>query len=291
MTPDRPTSRLSAAERINFLLTNRLPRRWLTLFMGRFSKIENPLIRWLSMSIWQLFADDLRLFEARKSRFNSMHACFTRALRDDARPICESEDILVSPCDAVIGQFGDVRGTEVVQAKGFPYTLDDLFAGSGYAESFRDGRFVTLRLKSSMYHRFHAPFAGSVDEATYISGDVWNVNPVALKVVERLFCKNERVVFPMTTNNGASIAMVAVAAILVASVRLRGLDVPLNLEYAGPNTVPLKRSFLKGEELGNFEHGSTIILFTQRGFDFVDSVRTGEVIRIGRPLMRRVDNL
>ena len=291
MTPDRPTSRLSAAERINFLLTNRLPRRWLTLFMGRFSKIENPLIRWLSMSIWQLFADDLRLFEARESRFNSMHAYFTRALRDDARPVCESEEILVSPCDAVIGQFGDVRGTEVVQAKGFPYTLDDLFAGSGCAETFRDGRYVTLRLKSSMYHRFHAPFAGSVDELTYISGDVWNVNPVALKVVERLFCKNERVVFPMTTNNGASIAMVAVAAILVASVRLRGLDVPLNLEYAGPNTIPLKRSFLKGEELGNFEHGSTIILFTQRGFDFVDSVRTGEVIRMGRPLMRRVDNL
>ena len=290
MTPDRPTSRLSPAERINFLLTNRLPRRWLTLFMGRFSRVENPLVRWLSISAWRLFADDLRLFEARESSFNSMHACFTRALRDGARPISDGDEILVSPCDAVVGQFGDVRGIEVFQAKGFPYTLDDLFAGSGHTETFRDGRYVTLRLKSSMYHRFHAPTAGSVDGVTYISGDVWNVNPVALKVVERLFCRNERVVFPMTTGDGSQIVMVAVAAILVASVRLHGLDAPLNLEYAGPNTLPLERSFVKGEEIGYFEHGSTIILFTQPGFDFVDSIQSGEIIRMGEPLMRRVDN-
>lgn len=259
--------------------------------MGRFSKIENPLVRWLSISIWGLFADDLRLFEAREPSFSSMHACFTRALRDGARPISEGEEILVSPCDAVIGQFGDVRGIEVVQAKGFPYTLDDLFAASGHAETYRGGRYVTLRLKSSMYHRFHAPLAGNVEHVTYISGDAWNVNPVALKVVERLFCKNERVVFPMTTNDGAPIAMVAVAAILVASVRLHGLDTQLNLEYAGPNTIPLDRGYAKGEEIGYFEHGSTIVLFTQSGFDFVDSIRSGEVIRMGEPLMRRVDNL
>ena len=290
MIPDRSLDRLNFAERLNFLLTNRLPRRWLTLFMGRFSKIENPLVRWLSISTWRLFADDLRLFEARESDFKSMHACFTRRLKDGARPIDSGRDTLVSPCDAVIGQFGDVQSSEVLQAKGFPYTIDDLFGDATHADLFRDGRYVTLRLKSSMYHRFHAPLSGHSDAVSYISGDTWNVNPVALKVVERLFCKNERVVFPLASNAGEQIAMVAVAAILVASVRIHGLEEQLNLEYQGPNKIGLGKSYGKGEEIGYFEHGSTIVLFTPRQFRFVSNVAAGRVIRMGEALMRRVGN-
>jgi len=282
---NRP-DRLSTGERLNFLLTNRLPRRALTLFIGRFSKIENPVVARLSIGVWRLFADDLRLDEAREPTFRSMHACFTRALRDGVRPVHPGNEVLTSPCDAVVGCFGEVNGLEVIQAKGFPYTLDDLLGDTELAARYRDGRYVTLRLKSSMYHRFHAPVDGCTDAVRYIAGDTWNVNPVALRVVERLFCKNERVVFPLTTARGDCVSMVAVAAILVASVRIHGLPYPLDLRYGGPNRIAFDRRYAKGEEMGYFEHGSTIVLLTPPGYDFVPGIKSGEVVRMGNPLMR-----
>ena len=289
MSANRSLEHLSFGERLNFLLTNRIPRRWLTLLIGRFSKIEDPLVQSLSIGIWRLFADDLRLEEAEKTRFDSMHDCFTRTLKAGARPIDLRDDVLTSPCDAVVGAFGQVADGQVIQAKGFPYSIADLFGDTGTADAFHDGCFVTLRLKSSMYHRFHAPADGRIGRIRYISGDTWNVNPVALKVVERLFCKNERVVLPLTTSRGERITMVAVAAILVASVRLHGLESPLNLRYGGPTLIDLDREYAKGEEIGYFEHGSTIVVFAPPGLRFDESVVEGSIIRMGQPLLRRQD--
>lgn len=287
MFAGQPPERLSFAERANFLVTNRIPRRWLTLAIGRYSRIENPMVRSLSIAVWRLFADDLRLFEAKKRSFRSLHDCFIRELKDGARPLDTSETSIVSPCDAVVGEFGDANGLQVIQAKGFPYTLDDLLADSALAERHRNGRFVTLRLKSSMYHRFHAPCDGSIDSINYVSGDTWNVNPIALKVVERLFCKNERAVLPLQNGRGETVTLVAVAAILVASMRIHGLDVPLNLKYRGPNRIALGADYRKGDEIGYFEHGSTIVLFAPRNYEFVEGLASGSVIRMGQPILRR----
>jgi phosphatidylserine decarboxylase len=290
----RPLSELNWPERLNFLVTNRVPRQALTHLVGCFSRIESPLLARLSIGVWQQFVDDLRLHEAKQRRFRSLHECFTRELKAGSRPLDDDPDVLTSPCDAEIGAFGDVEGLQVLQAKGFPYALDELMGESGRTERHRDGRYVTLRLKSSMYHRFHAPCAGTVDAVHYISGDTWNVNPVALKVVERLYCRNERVVIPLMPQDEAvagagALTLVAVAAVLVASVRLKGLDHPLHLRYAGPNRVDLNRAFIKGEEMGYFEHGSTLILFTGRGYRFCDAVRPGGIVRMGQALLRRDD--
>jgi phosphatidylserine decarboxylase len=279
-------SKRSLVERLNFLLTNRIPSRALTLFMGWFSKIENPLVCWLSISVWKLFADDLRLFEAKKQRFSSLHECFVRELKTGARAIDVRSDSLISPCDAIIGQFGDIDGLELIQAKGFPYTLDDLLGSQETAAVFRYGRFATLRLKSSMYHRFHAPRSGTVSDIGYISGDTWNVNPIALKVIERLYCKNERVVISLPVpGETAPVMLVAVAAILVASVRIHGLNEPLNLCYRGTNRILCDLSLAKGDEIGYFEHGSTIILLTSREYRFADGIESGQTIRMGETLM------
>ena len=284
----RPVSRLSAGERLNFLLTNRLPRRWLTLAMGRFSKIENPLLRDLSIGLWRLCVDDLRLFEARKQEFTSLHDCFTRELKPGARLVDEDPAVLVSPCDAVVGEFGSVSGLEVIQAKGFPYTIDELVGDEDLAERYRNGRFVTLRLKSSMYHRFHAPSDARIKEVRYISGDTWNVNPVALKVVEKLFCRNERAVIDLQLRDrDATITLVPVAAIIVASMRIHGLNYPLDLRYRGPNLIPLRRQVEKGDELGYFEHGSTIVMFAPSSFRFCKTIETGKTIRMGEALLQR----
>jgi phosphatidylserine decarboxylase len=279
--------RVFQQESINFWLTNRIPRRSLTLFMGWFSRVENPLIANSAIAIWRLFADDLRLYEAKRKSFRSLHDCFIRELKEGVRPIDPDPSVVISPCDAIVGAMGTIQGTELIQAKGFPYTLGDLLDDPGLVERYRDGRYVTLRLKSSMYHRFHAPCDCRVREVNYISGDVWNVNPATLRRVERLYCKNERAVIPLiSTRFGAAITLVPVAAILVASIHLNFLDVLLNLKYRGPNRIPCQASFRKGDEMGYFHHGSTIIVFATAELEPVDGIQPGALIRMGRPLMR-----
>ncbi len=278
--------RIFDQEDINFLLTNRIPRRLATQFIGWFSRIEQPLVRDLSIALWRLFSD-LDLTEAKQTEFNSLHDCFIRELKAGARPVDGRAGILVSPCDAIVGACGKIEGTELYQAKGFPYTLQDLLCDPALVAEHRNGRYVTLRLKSSMYHRFHAPYDGRIDQVTYVSGDTWNVNPIALKRIEQLFCKNERAVVRMTlTPGGEPVTLVAVAAILVASIRLHCLDVVLNRNYHSRNVIPCDAKVRKGEELGWFEHGSTIIVFAPDGFELCDNVRDGAAIHMGEPLMR-----
>jgi phosphatidylserine decarboxylase len=279
-------AKVSQQEDLNFLLTNRIPRRLATQFIGWFSKIEQPLVRDLSIGVWRAFSD-LDLSEAKKSHFRSMHDCFIRELKDGARPIDPDPAVLISPCDAIVGACGPIAGTQVLQVKGFPYALQELFGGPEVDEVYRDGLYVTLRLTSSMYHRFHAPHDCRVEEVMYISGDTWNVNPVALKRIEKLFCKNERAVIrTRLTATGYPVTLVPVAAILVASMRFHFLDVHLNLKYRGPNVIRCGATFGKGDELGWFEHGSTIIVFAPAGFTLSAGIEEGAVIRMGEPLMR-----
>ena len=277
---------LSQQEDLNFLLTNRIPRAAVTRFMGWFSKIEQPLIRDFSIGCWRLFSD-LDLTEARKTSFKSMHDCFTRELRPGLRPPDPDRSIVVSPCDAIIGASGAIADTELFQVKGANYSLLDLLGDPALVDAHRNGRFVTLRLTSSMYHRFHAPHDGRIEQVTFISGDTWNVNPIALKRVERLFCKNERAVIRLRMDRGEMLTMVPVAAILVASIRLHFLDVVLNAQTRGPVFFPCDADVRKGEELGWFEHGSTIILLAPESFEFCDDMQEGLRISAGQALMRR----
>jgi len=273
-------------EDLNFLLTNRIPRRLLTQFMGWFSQIEQPLVRDFSIGLWRFFSN-LDLRDARNTQFRSMHDCFIRQLKDGARPVDRSADILVSPCDAIVGATGTIAGTDLYQVKGFPYTLEELLCDPNLVEAHRDGRYVTLRLTSSMYHRFHAPHDCRVDQVTYISGDTWNVNPIALRRVEKLFCKNERALLrTKLTATGDSVTLVLVAAVLVASIRLHFLDVLLSLKHRGPNLIGCNVPFGKGEEMGWFQHGSTVIVLAPRRFSLCDNVREGATIRVGQPLMQ-----
>src|SRR6266700_1221510 len=141
MTIRSQLMKIAAQEDVNFLLTNRIPRRLATQFIGWFSKIEQPLVRDLSIAIWRMFSD-LDLSEAKSSQFKSMHDCFIRELKDGARPVDGDSQILVSD--------------------------------PGFVESYRNGRYATLRLTSTMYHRFHAPQDCTVEQVKYLFGDTWN---------------------------------------------------------------------------------------------------------------------
>jgi phosphatidylserine decarboxylase len=286
MERTRWLDRVSQHERLNFLLTNRIPRRYATLFMGWFSRIEHPLVRRASLAVWQIFGGDLKLHEAERTDFRSMHDCFTRRLKPGARPIDQDPRVVVSPCDAVVGAHGAVRGTEVFQAKGFPYTLGELLGDERLVAKFSDGVFASLRLRSNMYHRFHAPCDARVHEVVYVSGDTWNVNPIALRRIERLFCRNERALIELDLGREAALLLVPVAAILVASIRLHCLSHPLRLTYRGPNRIPCSVAYAKGDEMGWFEHGSTILVFGTKHFALCETLREGAHIEMGLPLMR-----
>lgn len=286
MRPLRPLHTLTWRERVNFLVTNRVPRKALTHWMGWYSGIRSPRLTRTSIRIWRIFARDLNLTESKDQSFASLHDCFVRQLKDGAREVDRRDEIVASPCDAIVGACGNIEGTTVYQAKGFPYELGDLIRDANLREHYRDGVYVTLRLKSSMYHRFHAPVDCHVHEIDYVSGDTWNVNPPALKKIEKLYCRNERAIVPLYHAEGEpDITLVPVAAILVASMRFHALDPEINLRRQGSNRFLCQSSYSKGDEMGYFRHGSTIIVFATADYALYDPVESGVRIRMGEPLL------
>jgi len=273
------------ANEVNFTLTNRIPRVMLTRFMGWFASIESPSLTKFSIAIWKLFAD-LDLSEAKRGEFRTLRDCFIRELRDGLRPIDKRAEVWTSPCDAIVGAFGQVQAQTLFQTKGMAYRLEDLLGDSELAMQLEGANYVTLRLLSSMYHRFHAPADAVLREVVYHSGDVWNVNPVALAKVPSLFCRNERAVLRFDAGNSAvPLVLVPVAAVLVASMRIHAIDQQLNLNYRGPHRFERAEPCKKGEELGWFEHGSTIILFAPGNCSFITTMEVGSRVQMGQALI------
>lgn len=286
MTLRTAIARLNENEALNYWVTNRIPRRRLTRFVGWLAKIENPVVRTASIGVWRLFSD-LDLSEARTTQFRSLHECFIRRLKDGARPIDPRLDILTSPCDGIVGASGSIKDGVMLQIKGATYHLSELVQDETLVTSYRNGRYVTLRLTSTMYHRFHAPHDARVLEVAHIAGDTWNVNPPTLKRVDRVYCRNERAVIRMRlTQSRRLVTLVPVAAILVAGIRLHFLEMPVERQHSQPWSKPCNVILRKGDEMGWFEHGSTIIVLAEGGFELCDSVHEGMTIKMGQPLMR-----
>ena len=196
-------------------------------------------------------------------------------------------DILTSPCDALVGACGGVRGGTVLQAKGFPYPLIDLLDDDDLVRYYHGGQYVTLRLTSSMYHRFHAPYDCRVEHVElhlrrHLERESHRAQARRAAVLQERAGRD-----PLPAARPAQLlTLVPVAAILVASIRLQFLDVLLHLRYRGPEPHPLRRRARKGEEMGWFEHGSTIIVFAPPGIALCGAIREGDRIRMGQALMR-----
>jgi phosphatidylserine decarboxylase len=280
MTARRIFDALVQNEALNFALTNRIPRRLLTSIVGRISKSERPFVSRPALALWQTFSD-LDLTEAKEREFKSLHACFTRELREGARPVDSRPDVLTSPCDGIVVACGAIDGRRLLQVKGSHYSLDDL-AGGGDLDRYRHGLFVTLRLTATMYHRFHAPHDGTVRHVRYIPGDVWNVNPPALARVPRLYCRNERALIDFELESGRHIAMIPVAAILVAGLRLNFLQFSRTVD---PADYACAAPFAKGAEMGWFEHGSTIVVLAEQGCALAGGIATGRTVKMGEALL------
>ncbi len=280
--------RVFQAEELNFLLTNRIPRHACTRFMGWFSKLENPLVARLSIALWRFFCD-VDLTDSRETRFASLHAAFVRAIRPGARPVDADPAVLTAPSDAIVGAFGRIENGMALQIKGMAYSVADLLGDDAVAAQWEGGWYVTLRLTAGMYHRFHAPHDMIVEKVRYISGDTWNVNPPTLKRIERLYCRNERApIHARLCVDQSRIALVPVAAVLVASIQLPFLDEARGLREGGERTANVSTRFAKGEEMGWFEHGSTIVMLAPEIWRPVAGLTTGAHLRMGRPLLENL---
>lgn len=248
----------------------------------RMPALKNRVVRWF---IRRYGVDMNEAAESDPDTYPSFNAFFTRALKPGIRPIAEGSTAFVSPVDGAISQLGQVSGDRIFQAKGQAFSLVELLGGdTRRAEAFSEGEFSTVYLSPKDYHRIHMPLAGRLREMVYVPGKLFSVNPATAQNVPNLFARNERVACIFDTEAGP-MALVLVGAMIVGSVETiwAGVVAPGNggvkaTSYDGEHAV----SFAKGEEMGRFRLGSTVVMVMPEG-----SVRwnadqiAGKQIRMG----------
>lgn len=245
--------------------------------------VHHAAIRWFVRRYGVDLSDATRPVEG----YPSFNAFFTRELRPGARPVAEGADVLVSPCDGALGVCGTVESGAVLQAKGRPYDLDAFLGGAGWAERFEGGTFLTVYLAPFDYHRVHHPIAGEVVEALHVPGTLWPVNAAAVDRIEDLFVVNERVTTFVASAFGP-VAVVMVGATNVGRIRMRYDDVVSNAgRRHGRRRYDPALPVEKGDELGVFEMGSTVVLVLPPGaFEATADLTPGRKVRMGEALGR-----
>ncbi|MBL0938327.1 MAG: phosphatidylserine decarboxylase [Gemmatimonadaceae bacterium] len=217
--------------------------------------------------------------------YESVNAFFTRTLVADARPLAAAD--MICPVDGAVGAYGEVQHDTLVQAKGRNYSLKALLGGdTALAARCEGGTFTTLYLSPKDYHRIHSPSAGNITRAVYVPGALWPVNAAAVTHVDSLFAVNERIVITMEGVNGGVMAIVPVGATMVGMTRLTFDDLHTNArrrvvdarDYATP--VPMS----KGQQLGHFEFGSTVVLVCSPDFGHIAPLTVGAPVRLGQPM-------
>lgn len=243
--------------------------------------ILKPLI-YLFIKAFEVDMSDAHLTVPQYSTFN---AFFTRHLKDGARPIPSAHDVLVSPVDGTIGQFGTIENGLLIQAKDLEYTLADLFDDPVKAEAYEGGGYITIYLAPYNYHRIHSPVKGHVHHCSYIPGNLWTVSSVGVNNIPRLFAQNERIISYLETASGEC-AVVKVGATVVGKIKVCYHSIESNLFRAKRTGFPLQQPYFvdRGDELGLFELGSTVICCFKKGHVQWGKINNGDTVRLGKAL-------
>ena len=271
-----------------------LPKLWLTRLAGWGA---SKRAGWLTKLVIDLFVKYYKvdMKEAQKpdtAAYRTFNDFFVRPLRDDVRPLNTDPNVLVMPADGVISQLGAIENDKILQAKGHDYSLEALLAGNyQMADLFRNGSFATTYLSPRDYHRVHMPCNGILREMIYVPGDLYSVNPLTARNIPNLFARNERVICYFETDIGPMV-QILVGATIVGSIET---------VWAGTITPPregvIKRwhypaaddesavVLLKGQEMGRFKLGSTVInLFAPGRVKLAESLEAESKTRLGQPL-------
>jgi phosphatidylserine decarboxylase len=278
-----------------------LPQRLLGRIVYRISRsrlawLKAPLIAWFARH----YRVDLAEAEsADLSAYPTFNAFFTRALHEDARPIDSDPEAVVSPADGRLTEFGAIESGQLIQAKGLHYAVDELLGEQANASAdfersafLANGRFATIYLAPRDYHRVHMPIGARLLGARYVPGSRFTVNDAAASRIERLFCRNERLVAWFDAE-GRTAVLVLVGALNVASIGTVSYgEIPSGKGRQWREHAPVP--FAKGAEFGRFNLGSTVILLFEAGAMRFDSalysgMRLAMGQRIGRLASRRAE--
>ncbi len=293
MTEEVPAAR--AGDRLFAFLQYLLPKHLLSRFVYRLMRQRSPAVK---NSLLRVFLAGYRvdMNEAEQPdpyAYPSFNAFFTRALRPGARPIAADPELIVSPVDGVVSQCGHLNDDTIVQAKGHAYSLAHLLGRDREAvEAYRGGSFACLYLAPYNYHRIHMPMDGTVRSNTYVPGDLFSVNAATVRAVPQVFARNERLICDFDTHVGR-MAVILVGALFVGSIETVHCG-EVNPPPRGRKRIVtiaegVGRSFAKGEELGRFNMGSTVILLFQSQRVRWDATLAPETeVRLGRAIGRIV---
>ena len=280
-----------------------VPKNGISRLAGRIASLRLPA--GLQRAEIRLFARlaDVNIEEARDpvESYDSLQRFFVRALREGARPIAGDSMDLVAPCDGTWGASGRIEAGTLVQVKGRTYSVAELLGDPGQANQYEEGCYATFYLSPRDYHRFHTPSAGRITRIDYCPGSLWPVNAIGLQGIDRLFARNERICAYLEADRADAdvdmevarvppIALVAVGATMVGSVRLTFDDLRTNVSGARPERRDLgdrAPTFARGQEWGHFEFGSTIVMLTPPEHFAIDSQPVGRALTLGEVIGRR----
>ena len=264
-----------------------IPQHGLSRLVGMLARSEVPWIKTTFISLFmKRFGIDLSEAQIEDpDRFETFNAFFTRALKPDARPLEASDAAdIACPADGAVSQLGAIRANQVFQAKGHDYSLYDLLgADSALASEFTNGQFATIYLSPRDYHRVHMPVTGTLRETRYVPGDLFSVNEATANGVPNLFARNERLVCIFDTEHGPA-AVILVGAMIVAGIEtvFSGQVTPLPKQVVTTDyqrTAPI--TLEKGDELGRFLLGSTVVLLFPEGkARFESDLKAGSLVRV-----------
>lgn len=261
---------------------------WLT---RQQSSLTPAVIRWFAKKFNVDMQDAVNPDLQSYATFNEF---FTRPLTSDARPITAGADDMACPADGRISAIGDITDGRVFQAKGIDYSLLNLLGGDGAAtERLGNGSFTTIYLSPRDYHRLHMPLAGALIKQTHVPGRLFSVGPHTVRALPDLFTRNERVVAQFETEHGL-MALVLVGAMNVAAIETvwDGLVTPpqktaiTHKDYSAGSTPPAV-TLAKGEEMGRFNMGSTIIVLVENRVSWLADLQAGDPVRMGQLVAKK----
>ncbi len=276
---------------LSYALLRLLPKNTLSRALGAACRVSSPrpVVRAAIRAFARRYGVDASEAERPIEDYPTFTEFFTRRLRTGARPIAPGELLPVSPVDGTVGELGDIVDSQLYQAKGKHYTLAELIGGPNAAldaAQFAGGSFLTLYLAPYNYHRIHAPLGGDITGYVNMPGQLWPVNPVGVRKVEKLFCVNERLTTFLNTPRGPC-GVVAVGATNVGRIRAVYDDVITN---AKRTRKPVRKIYEqpihveKGGELAIFEMGSTVVVLFAPGVKLAGRLRPGIPIKLGEAL-------
>lgn len=267
-----------------------LPRKPYSRLIGRLADWRGGIISRTAIKVYARLLN-INIDEAEHGlNYPTLQGFFTRRLKPGSRPIDPDPNCIVSATDGTVGTSGVLHQGMAVQAKGIDYSIAELIGDKLLGERFVDGCQMTVYLSPRNYHRIHSPIQGRIVRCIHVPGALWPVNGPAVRS-RPIFAINERIITVIETPEGKLAAVVKVGAVGVGRIGLSYLDILSNQpnvrttrDIALAPSIPIE----KGDELGVFNLGSTVVMVFERGLAALDSIAPGTPILMGKPVGRRM---